>query len=177
LANFSSICYNISPDTFIDLVGLGSISRHSANCSDKIDNSSSSLQTYSMFDDEDCYNGFHANRSPIEGSWTTEMRRLPAPTIISVQRIKSCNTVKPSSSLLYKKMRHVRPNSSLLTTLLCLMQTKGTSYCTDVPHNEPAKRHTTHALFSCTIAGIPGDYGCRRREKENKEKEKNEEKT
>jgi hypothetical protein len=52
------------------------------------------------------------------------------------------------------------------------MQMKGTSYCTDVPHNEPAKRHTTHALFSCMIAGIPGDCGCRRREKENKEKEK-----
>jgi hypothetical protein len=35
MANFSSICYNISPDTFIDLVGLSSISRHSANCSIK----------------------------------------------------------------------------------------------------------------------------------------------
>jgi hypothetical protein len=69
-------------------------------------------------------------------------------------------------------MRHVRPNSSQLTTMLRLMQTKGTSYHADPPPNEPAKRHTTHALLSCTLAGTPGDYGCRRKEKENKEKEK-----
>jgi hypothetical protein len=99
------------------------------------------------------------------------MRRLPALTIISVQKIKNYNTVKPNSSLLYTKMRHVRPNSSLLTTLLRLMQTRGTSYRADVPHNEPAKRHTTHALLSCTLAGMPGDGGCRRKEKENKERE------
>jgi hypothetical protein len=42
----------------------------------------------------------------------------------------------------------------------------------DVSPNEPAKRHTTHALLSCTLAGVPGDCGCRRKEKENKEKEK-----
>jgi hypothetical protein len=66
MANFSSICYNISPDTFIDLVGLSAIPMHSANCSVKTDNSSSSLEMYSMFDDEDCYHGFHANQTPIE---------------------------------------------------------------------------------------------------------------
>jgi hypothetical protein len=80
--------------------------------------------------------------------------------------------MKPNSPLLYKKMRHVRPNSSLLTTPLRLIQTKGTSYRIDVPPNEPAKRHTTHALLYCTLAGTPGDYGCQRKEKENKEKEK-----
>jgi hypothetical protein len=80
--------------------------------------------------------------------------------------------MKPNSPLLYKKMRHVRPNSSLLTTPLRLIQTKGTSYRIDVPPNEPAKRHTTHALLYCTLAGTPRDYGCQRKEKENKEKEK-----
>jgi CelD/BcsL family acetyltransferase involved in cellulose biosynthesis len=52
------------------------------------------------------------------------------------------------------------------------MQTKGTSYRSGVPHNQPAKRHITHALLSCTLAGLPGDCGCSRKEKENKEKEK-----
>jgi hypothetical protein len=80
--------------------------------------------------------------------------------------------MKPNSSLLYKKMRHVRPNSSLLTNLLRLMQTKGTSYRADVPHNKSAKRHITHALLSCTLAGMPRDCGCPRKGKENKEKEK-----
>jgi hypothetical protein len=52
------------------------------------------------------------------------------------------------------------------------MQTKGTSYRSGVPHNQPTKRHITHALLSCTLAGMPGDCGCSRKEKENKEKEK-----
>jgi hypothetical protein len=48
----------------------------SANCSVKTDDTSSSPKTYLMFGDEDCYHRFHANRTPIEWSWMTQMSRL-----------------------------------------------------------------------------------------------------
>jgi hypothetical protein len=57
-------------------IGLDAIPRHSANCFTKTDHSSSSLVSYSRFNDKNCYHGYHAHWTPIEWSWTTEMRRL-----------------------------------------------------------------------------------------------------
>jgi hypothetical protein len=50
----------------IDLLGLGTIHRHSANCSVKIDHSTTSLHTHLRFTEEDCYYGYHTNWTLIE---------------------------------------------------------------------------------------------------------------
>jgi hypothetical protein len=50
----------------IDMLGLGAILRHSANCFDKTDHSGSSLHTHSRFTNEDCYHRYHANWTRIE---------------------------------------------------------------------------------------------------------------
>jgi hypothetical protein len=76
LYHFIWYYHTLYPNTFIDLMGLGAILRHSANCFVNTDHSSSSLETYSRFIDEDCYHGFHANWTPIEWSWMIEMRWL-----------------------------------------------------------------------------------------------------
>jgi hypothetical protein len=54
----------------------GTILRHSTNCSTKTNHSSSSFETYSRFNDEDCYHEFYTNWTLIEWSWMTKMRRL-----------------------------------------------------------------------------------------------------
>jgi hypothetical protein len=60
----------------IDLLGLGAILRHSANCSVKRDLSASSLHNHSRFTSEDCYHEYHANWTQIKWAWSTDMRRL-----------------------------------------------------------------------------------------------------
>jgi hypothetical protein len=57
-------------------VALDAIPRQSANCSIKTDHSSSSLDTHSRFNDEDCYHWYDINWTPIEWIWRTEMRQL-----------------------------------------------------------------------------------------------------